>query len=38
MSEFITSKNIDIVVKKNHEIKDEILDKVMSLKTNTEIM
>ena len=38
MSEFITSKNIDNVVKKNYEIKDEILDKVMFVKTNPEIM
>ncbi len=38
MSELITSANLDLVVKKNQEIKDEIKAQAMMLQTNNSIM
>lgn len=38
MSELITSKNLDLVIKKNQEIKDEITAQAMKLQTNGTIM
>ena len=38
MSELITAQNIDLVVKKNCEIKDEILTKAIRLQTNMSVM
>lgn len=38
MSEFITASNLDMVIKKNHEIKDEILAQTMKLQTSPSIM
>lgn len=38
MSEIITALNIDLVIKKNKEIKNEILEQTMKLQMNPEIM
>lgn len=38
MSELITAENIDIVIKKNSEIKAEVLAQAMQLQTNPSIM
>lgn len=38
MSELITSANLDFVVKKNIEIRDEIFEQVMKLQMNNAIM
>lgn len=38
MSELITSANIDLVIKKNNEIRDEVLEQTMKLQTNPAIM
>lgn len=38
MSELITAANIDLVVKKNKEIKSEVLSKAIKLQTNPSIM
>ena len=38
MSELITSKNLDLVIKKNQEIKDEITAQAMKLQMNGTIM
>ena len=38
MSELITAANIDLVIKKNMEIKNEILDQTMKLQMNPAIM
>lgn len=38
MSELITAANIELVVKKNHEIKDEVLEQAMKLQMNPAIM
>lgn len=38
MSEFITAENLDIVIKKNRDIKDEVLRQAIRLQTNPTIM
>lgn len=38
MSELITSENIDLVIKKNNEIRDEVLEQTMKLQMNPAIM
>lgn len=38
MSELITAANIDLMVKKNNEIKDEVLEQAMKLQMNPSIM
>lgn len=38
MSELITADNIDLVIKKNREIKDEVLTQAFKLQTNPAIM
>ena len=38
MSELITAANIDLVIKKNKEIRDEVLGQAMKLQMNPEIM
>lgn len=38
MSELITAENIDLVIKKNREIKDEVLEQAIKLQTNPLIM
>ena len=38
MSELITAANIDLVIKKNMEIKNEVLDQTMKLQMNPAIM
>lgn len=38
MSELITASNIDLVVKKNREIRNEVLRQTLKLQMNTEIM
>ena len=38
MSELITSANIDLVIKKNNEIRDEVLEQTMKLQMNPAIM
>ena len=38
MSELITAVNIDLVVKKNNEIKDEMLEQAMKLQMNPAVM
>lgn len=38
MSELITAENIDLVIEKNHKIKDEILAEAIKLQTNPMIM
>ena len=38
MSELITASNLDIVIKKNREIKDEVLAQAIKLQTNPSIM
>lgn len=38
MSELITAENIDLVIKKNNEIKTEVLTQAMQLQTNPSIM
>ncbi len=38
MSELITSENIDLVIKKNDEIRDEVLEQTMKLQMNPAIM
>ena len=38
MSEFITAENLDIVIKKNCDIRDEVFRQAISLQTNTTIM
>lgn len=38
MSELITAENIDLVIKKNCEIKDEVLAQAIKLQTNPTIM
>lgn len=37
MSELITAANIDWVIKKNNEIRDEVLGQTMKLQMNPEI-
>lgn len=38
MSELITAKNLDLVIKKNREIKGEVLAQALRLQTNPSIM
>lgn len=38
MSELITASNLDVVIKKNREIKDEVLSQAIKLQTNPLIM
>ena len=38
MSELITAANIDLVIKKNNEIRDEVLGQTMKLQMNPAIM
>lgn len=38
MSELITAANIDLVIKKNNEIKDEVLEQTMKLQMSSTIM
>ena len=38
MSELITASNLDVVVKKNREIKDEVFAQAIKLQTNPSIM
>lgn len=38
MSELITASNLDIVIKKNQEIKDEVLAQAIKLQTNPRLM
>lgn len=38
MSELITAKNIDLVIKKNKEIKEEVSEQVMRLQMNSNII
>ena len=38
MSELITAENIDMVIKKNSEIKEEVLSQAIKLRSNPEIM
>ena len=38
MSELITSENLEFVVKKNFEIKEEVLAQAIRLQTNPSIM
>lgn len=38
MSELITAANIDLVIKKNNEIRDEVLGQTMKLQMNPEIL
>lgn len=38
MSELITAANIDLVIKKNNEIRDEVLGQAMKLQMNPAIM
>ena len=38
MSELITAANIDLVIKKNHKIRDEVLGQTMKLHMNSGIM
>lgn len=38
MSELITAKNLDLVIKKNQEIKEEVLAQAIRLQTNPSIM
>ena len=38
MSELITAANIDLVIKKNKEIRDEVLEQTMKLQMNSTIM
>lgn len=38
MSELITARNLDVVIKKNKEIKDEVLSQAIKLQTNPSIM
>ena len=37
MSELITASNLDVVIKKNREIKDEVLAQAIMLQTNPSI-
>lgn len=38
MSELITAQNLELVIKKNHEIKEEVLAQAIRLQTNPSIM
>ena len=38
MSEFITAENLDLIIKENCKIRDEVSEQVDKIKTNTEIM
>lgn len=38
MGELITSANIDLVIKKNNEIRNEVLEQTMKLQMNPAIM
>ena len=38
MSELITAENLDLVIKKNREIKDEVLTQAIKFQTNPSIM
>lgn len=38
MSEIITAANIDLVTKKNSEIRDEVLEQAIQLQMNSAIM
>lgn len=38
MSELISADNLDLVIKKNSDIKDEILAQAIKLQTNPAIM
>ncbi|MGN0167879.1 MAG: hypothetical protein ACI4AB_07550, partial [Acetatifactor sp.] len=38
MSEFITAANIDLVIKKNREIREEVLEQAIKLQMNPAIM
>lgn len=38
MSELITARNLELVIKKNHEIKEEVLAQTIKLQTNPSIM
>ena len=38
MSKLITAANIDLVIKKNNEIRDEVLGQTMKLQMNPAIM
>lgn len=38
MSELITARNIDLVIKKNYEIRNEVLEQAMKLQMNSAIM
>ena len=37
MSEFITAENLDLIIKENCKIRDEVSEQVDKIKTNTEI-
>ena len=38
MSEFITAENLDLVIRKNREIKDEITAQAVKMQTNQVLM
>ena len=38
MSELITAQNLELVIEKNHEIKEEVLAQAIRLQTNPSIM
>ena len=38
MSELITADNIDLVIKKNNEIRDEVIEQTTKLQMNPAIM
>ena len=38
MSELITAQNLELVIDKNHEIKEEVLAQAIRLQTNPSIM
>ena len=38
MSELITAANIDLVIEKNNEIRNEVLEQTMKLQLNPAIM
>lgn len=38
MSELITAANIDLVIEKNNEIRNEVLEQTMKLQVNPAIM
>ena len=38
MSELITAQNLELVIKKNQEIKKEVLSQAIRLQTNPSVM